>query len=157
MKLFFLALFLFLATYISSFQEGLSAADSILIAEEDGELEIDPESQPIYYELVQERFKPEEDEYYLDGVFSSRGEAFVRISRAKGPRASELHQYGATYKAGDYISEGLLIDSINVRKRSVLIFDEFEKRFYQLKMSYGNAVSRLTPMMDSNQDISEEN
>lgn len=154
MRLFFLALFLLLATYISSFQEGLHAADSVLIAEEDGEFDIDPESQPVYYELVQERFKPEEDEYYLDGVFSTRGEAFVRISRAKGPRANELHQYGATYKVGDYIREGLLIKVINVRKRSVVIFDEFEERFYQLKMSYGNAVSRLTPIADPNKNLS---
>ncbi|NQY79321.1 MAG: hypothetical protein HRT47_03305 [Candidatus Caenarcaniphilales bacterium] len=150
MRLFFLALFLLLATYISSFQEGLHAADSTLIAEEDSEFEVDPQSQPIYYELVQERFKPEDGEYYLDGVFSSRGEAFVRISRAKGPRANELHKYAATYRSGDYIDEGLFVSEINIRKRSVIVFDEFEKRYYQLKMSYGNAVSRLTPIAKSN-------
>lgn len=132
MRLLFLALFLLFATYISSFQEGLNAL----------------ESQPVYYELVQERFMPEDDEYYLDGVFSSRGEAFVRISRAKGPRANELHQHGTTYKSGDYLQEGLLITEVNVKKRSIIVFDEFEKCFYQLKMSYGNAVSRLTPIAD---------
>ena len=67
-----------------------------------------------------------DDEYYLDGVFSSRGIAFARISRAKGPRASELHQFGATYKVGDYINEGLLIKAINTRKRAIYIFNEFE-------------------------------
>ncbi|MCH2227776.1 MAG: hypothetical protein MK033_08375 [Candidatus Caenarcaniphilales bacterium] len=144
MRLFFLAIFLFLFTYISSFQEGLKAADSILVAEEQGEFSIE-EPEFRYYELVQERFKPEQDEYYLDSVFSSGGVVFARISRARGARADELHKYAASYKVGDYIDPEYRIHEINIRKRTVIIFDEFDKKYYQLKMSYGNAVSRLTP------------
>ena len=59
MRLFFLALLLLLATYFSSVQEKLNAADSILIAEESGELDVDANTSPTYYELVDKRFKPD--------------------------------------------------------------------------------------------------
>ena len=93
-----------------------------MIAEESGELDVDANTSPTYYELVDKRFKPDGDEYYLDGVFSSRGIALPEYPELKA-RAGELHQFGATYKVGDYINEGLLIKAINTRRLFIYLMN----------------------------------
>ena len=145
MRLVLFTIFGLFTFLISPFTQFAYAQDSKLISEEKGTFDIDA-ADVRYYELVPRRYQPEEDEYYLDSIFSRGTNTFARISRAKGVRASELHKNGANYKVGDYINQGLVIKDIDTNKRFVLVYDEVKKSYYRLKMSYGKAISRLTPV-----------
>lgn len=118
-------------------------------ADIDDEVDIhDLLSDKRYYELVNKRFKPEPDEFYLDSVYASDDKAWANISRSKEMRASDLHRNAISYTIGSPINDYLVIEDINIAKKQVLLRDIRTDKHFQLRMSYGSAKSRLIPLVD---------
>lgn len=118
-------------------------------ADIDDEVDIhDLLSDKRYYELVNKRFKPESDEFYLDSIYASDDKAWANISRSKEMRASDLHRNAISYTIGSPINDYLVIEDINIAKKQVLLRDIRTDKHFQLRMSYGSAKSRLIPLID---------
>jgi hypothetical protein len=136
----FLSLFLFSSLYFnhSAYQ---------VQAEIDDEVDInDLNSDKRYYELVNKRFKPDQDEFYLDSIYSLGDSNWASISRSKEVRASDLHRTGLSYTVGSPLNDYLVIEEIIPSKKLVIIRDIRNEKFFQLRMNYGTAKSRLIPI-----------
>jgi len=119
-----------------------------VFAEDD---EVDPEdlySEKKYYELVNKRFKPEYDEFYIDSIYSVGDSNWVNISRSREIRASDLHRSGLSYTTGSPLTDYLVIEEIIPAKKLVIIRDIRSEKLFQLKMSYGSGKSRLIPFVN---------
>jgi hypothetical protein len=122
-----------------------------LKAELDDEVDInDLNSDKKYYELVNKRFKPDQDEFYLDSIYSLGDNNWASISRSKEIRASDLHRSALSYTVGSPLNDYLVIEEIIPSKKSVIIRDIRNENFFQLRMSYGSAKSRLIPIVNKN-------
>jgi hypothetical protein len=122
-----------------------------LQAELDDEVDInDLNSDKRYYELVNKRFKPDQDEFYLDSIYSLGDNNWASISRSKEIRASDLHRSALSYTVGSPLNDYLVIEEIIPSKKSVIIRDIRNENFFQLRMSYGSAKSRLIPVVNKN-------
>jgi hypothetical protein len=138
----FLSLFLFSSLYFnySAYQ---------VQSEIDDEVDInDLNSDKRYYELVNKRFKPDQDEFYLDSIYSLGDNNWASISRSKEVRASDLHRNGLSYTVGNPLNDYLVIEEIIPSKKLVIIRDIRNENFFQLRMSYGSAKSRLIPIVN---------
>jgi hypothetical protein len=122
-----------------------------LQAELDDEVDInDLNSDKRYYELVNKRFKPDQDEFYLDSIYSLGDNNWASISRSKEIRASDLHRSALSYTVGSPLNDYLVIEEIIPSKKSVILRDIRNENFFQLRMSYGSAKSRLIPVVNKN-------
>jgi len=122
-----------------------------LQAELDDEVDInDLNSDKKYYELVNKRFKPDQDEFYLDSIYSLDENNWASISRSKEIRASDLHRNGLSYTVGSPLNDYLVIEEIIPSKKLVIIRDIRNEKFFQLRMTYGSAKSRLIPFVNKN-------
>jgi hypothetical protein len=110
----------------------------------------DLNSDKRYYELVNKRFKPEQDEFYLDSIYSLGDNNWASISRSKEIRASDLHKNSLSYTVGNPLNDYLVIEEIIPSKKLVIIRDIRNENFFQLRMSYGSAKSRLIPFVNKN-------
>lgn len=140
----FLSLFVFSSLYFnhSAYQ---------VQAELDDEVDInDLNSDKKYYELVNKRFKPDQDEFYLDSIYSLDDKNWASISRSKEIRASDLHRTGLSYTVGSSLNDYLIIEEIIPSKKLVIIRDIRNENFFQLRMTYGSAKSRLIPFVNKN-------
>jgi hypothetical protein len=99
-----------------------------------------------YFQLVNERFKPKDHEYYLEAIFKTRGKSYAKITRSKQERADELFKASVVYTEGQVIDDQFFITSIDARKRKVRVYNLADHKEYELGITYGNAVSRLVPV-----------
>ena len=104
-------------------------------------------SKHICHPLVNERNQPDEDEFYVDSLYSVNDKAVARISRAKDARKSdELFVGSIAYLVGDNLTDDLVIKKIEPGDSRVTILKVSENKYYSIKMTYGASKSRLVPL-----------
>ena len=101
------------------------------------------DGQKVFYELVSENIRPDQDEFYVVSIFGTNTNARALIKRSTNTRASELYTEAISYGIGDKITEDLVIESINFPMRELTVKRESTGEIFGLKLSYGDAVSRL--------------
>jgi hypothetical protein len=101
------------------------------------------DGQKIFYELVSENIRPDQDEFYVVSIFGTNTNARALIKRSTNTRASELYTEAVSYGIGDEIAEDLFIESISFPMRELTVKRESTGEIFGLKLSYGDAVSRL--------------
>lgn len=110
---------------------------------------IKEEIKPIYYTLVDKNLRPEETEYYLSSIYSVKGQPKALISRSNNTRAGEMFTFAVEYGMGDELSEDLVIKNIVLgRRKHIIVYQKSTQQYYMLKMSYGQATSRLVRLVE---------
>lgn len=122
-------------------QKGDEDVSGKIITEEIGAL--DAEKKPVYYELIHENLRPDTNEFYLSTIYGTTEHPRALIKRSQNLRAGDLYNGNVEYGIGDNIADDLTIVEINFRQREVVVQDTKTKEYYGLKLSYGQAVSRL--------------
>ncbi len=103
-------------------------------------------TKPVYYTLVDKSIMPEETEFYVKSIFRSQGTVKAAIARSNSLRAGDMFIIPVAYNKGDKLTERLIIKDIKLGfGRHIEIQDSITGREYILRMSYGNAKSRLIP------------
>ena len=100
------------------------------------------------YELAQDHVKPDYNEFYLSTIFGNSKNPRALIKRSNNIRAGNLFSEAVEYKIGDPLNETFKIVDIDFKKREVIVKDIHTKEYFSLKLSYGDATSRLIKNFD---------
>ncbi len=107
------------------------------------------EKKPIaLYELIDENFRPEADEFYLSTIYGPSDDPRALIKRSNNMRSGDLYTGAVEYKIGDKISDEYKIYAIDFRNREVIVQNIDSHEFFALKLSYGSAKSKLIKKYD---------
>lgn len=134
------------ANKVLTTKKGDKDVEAKIVKEEEGALKSEEdksENKPIYYELIHEMLRPDANEFYLSTIYGTAENPRALIKRSQNLRAGELYNGNVEYGVGEKIADDLVIVEINFDTREVVVQDTKTKDYYGLKLSYGNAVSRL--------------
>jgi hypothetical protein len=134
------------AKLLSTDKKESSNLSAKVVSEVDGEIrtsESQKERKTIFHELIHENLRPDANEFYLSTIYGTSKNPRALIKRSQNLRAGELYNGNVEYGIGDKIASDLEIVEINFRHREVIVQDLKTKEYYGLKLSYGQAVSRL--------------
>lgn len=110
------------------------------------------ENKPVLYELVQDNLKPEPDEFYLTMLFGTNEQPKALIKRSTNSRASDVYYEGVAYGIGDKIAEDLVVEAIDLKSKEVIVKKISTNEYYSIRLSYGDAVSRLMKKQNYKED-----
>ena len=98
-----------------------------------------------YYTLVDPSIKPDKDEFYVKTIYKINGIPKALIARSNEQRTGEMFNFPSEYNIGDHLSDNLLIKDIVFKrgKKYIEVYKISNNKYYILKISYGNAKSRL--------------
>jgi hypothetical protein len=134
------------AKLLSTDKKESSNLSAKIVSEVNGEIktsENQKENRTVFYELIHENLRPDANEFYLSTIYGTSKNPRALIKRSQNQRAGELYNGNVEYGIGDKIADDLEIVEINFKHREVIVQDLKTKEYYGLKLSYGQAVSRL--------------
>ena len=102
------------------------------------------ESKPVYYTLIDNNLKPDEDEFYVSSIYRARGKNKTKIARSKNSRSGDMFTFPQEYAVGDKLTDHLVIKNIIFDTgRYLEVEDTRTKKLYLLRLSHGLAKSKL--------------